>query len=201
MAFEFNACRLSDGREIKGLYEIFPKVFDDSRGYLYEAWTERDFADAGLNVKFVQDNVSKSCRGVLRGLHFQTRHVQGKLVCPLAGRVYDVAVDLRAGSATFGRYYGVVLDAEKHNMFYIPQGFAHGFYVLSDEAIFTYKCTDFYDPKGEGGLMWNDRAIGIDWKSVAPDIEPLLSEKDCKHPAFDPAGKYFDINGKWIGGE
>lgn len=201
MSFEFNKCLLVDGSEIRGLYEIQPKIFGDARGYFLETYSERDFFAAGLTMKFVQDNQSKSTKGVLRGLHFQTQHPQGKLVRALAGRVYDVAVDLRCGSPTFGKYYGVILDAEKHNMFYIPEGFAHGFYVLSDEAIFTYKCTDFYDPKGEGGLMWNDQALGIDWKSIAPDIEPLLSEKDGKHPAFNPAGKYFDINGKWIGGE
>ncbi len=150
-------------------------------------------------MKFVQDNQSKSSKGVLRGLHFQTQHPQGKLVRALQGKVYDVAVDLRKGSATFGKYYGVILDAEKQNMFYIPEGFAHGFYVLSDEAIFTYKCTDFYDPKGEGGLMWNDPAIGIDWKAVAPDVNPLLSEKDGKHPAFDEDDDYFDLDGNWIG--
>ncbi len=149
-------------------------------------------------MKFVQDNQSKSSKGVLRGLHFQTQHPQGKLVRDLEGKVYDVAVDLRKGSETFGKYYGVILDSEKQNMFYIPEGFAHGFYVLTDLAIFTYKCTDFYDPKGEGGLMWNDPAIGIDWKSIAPDVNPLLSDKDGKHPAFDANKNYFDINGKWI---
>ena len=149
-------------------------------------------------MKFVQDNQSSSSKGVLRGLHFQTQHPQGKLVRAVSGKVFDVAVDLRKGSATFGKYYGVVLDSEKQNQFYIPEGFAHGFYVLSETAVFAYKCTDFYDPKGEGGLMWNDPTIGIDWKSVAPEIEPLLSEKDGKHPAFYVNGNYFDINGKWI---
>ncbi len=160
---------------------------------------ENDVIAAGLNMKFVQDNQSKSTKGVLRGLHFQKEHTQGKLVRVIQGRVYDVAVDLRKGSQTFGKYYGVILDGEKQNMFYIPQGFAHGFYVLSDEAIFTYKCTDFYHPEDEGGLMWNDPTIGIDWKSIASDITPLLSEKDCKHPAFDPEKNYFDVNGKWVG--
>jgi hypothetical protein len=100
---------------------------------------------------------------------------------------------------TFGKYYGLLLDSEKQNQFYIPEGFAHGFYVLSETAVFTYKCTDFYDPKGEGGLMWNDPLLAVDWQSVAPGLNPLLSEKDGKHPAFDPAGKYFDLKGKWIG--
>jgi len=198
MAFEFKKCS-AGGAEIKGLYEIQPKIFGDARGYFFEVYSERDFFDAGLTMKFVQDNQSSSTRGVLRGLHFQTRHPQGKLVRAVSGRVYDVAVDLRNGSETFGKYYGVILDSEKQNQFYIPEGFAHGFYVLSDSAVFAYKCTDFYDPKGEGGLMWNDPAIGIDWKSVAPEIEPLLSEKDGKHPAFDLNGKYFDLNRKWIG--
>ena len=185
--------------DIKGLKVVEPAVFGDERGYFMETYNYNDFKEAGIDVQFVQDNQSSSRRGVLRGLHFQTQHPQGKLVRALQGRVYDVAVDLRKGSATFGKYYGVILDAEKQNMFYIPEGFAHGFYVLSDEAIFTYKCTDFYDPKGEGGLMWNDSVIGIDWKAVAPDVNPLLSEKDGKHPAFDPAKNYFDLNGKWMG--
>ena len=200
MPFTFNTCKSSDGIEIPGLYEIQPKIFGDSRGYFLETYSEKDFFTAGLCMRFVQDNQSKSSKGVLRGLHFQTNHPQGKLVRALAGRVYDVAVDLRAGSPAFGKYYGVILDSEKQNMFYIPEGFAHGFYVLSDEAIFTYKCTDFYDPTGEGGLMWNDPAIGIAWSAVAPEgITPLLSEKDGKHPAFDLNKKYFDLNGKWMG--
>ena len=199
MSFIFNKCFDENNTVFPGMYEILPKIFGDSRGYFMETYSERDFFEAGLTMKFVQDNQSKSSKGVLRGLHFQTKHPQGKLVRAFEGKVFDVAVDLRSGSPTFGKYYGVILDSEKANMFYIPEGFAHGFYVLSDEAIFTYKCTDFYDPKGEGGLMWNDSAIGIDWKAVAPDVNLLLSEKDGKHPAFDPNKKYFDINGKWIG--
>ena len=198
MSFDFNKCLLADGTEVKGLYEIQPKIFGDARGYFLETYSEREFFINGLKMNFVQDNQSKSTKGVLRGLHFQTLHPQGKLVRALQGKVYDVAVDLRKGSDTFGKYYGVILDAEKQNMFYIPEGFAHGFYVLSDEAIFTYKCTDFYHPEDEGGLMWNDPAIGIDWKAVAPDVNPLLSEKDGKHPAFSPAKNYFDINGQWV---
>lgn len=198
MAFEFEECKVN-GTTIKGLYQIQPKIFGDSRGYFLETYSEKDFNEAGLTMKFVQDNQSKSSKGVLRGLHFQTQHPQGKLVRALEGKVYDVAVDLRKGSETFGKYYGVILDSEKQNQFYIPEGFAHGFYVLSDEAIFAYKCTDFYDPKGEGGLMWNDPVIGIDWNTIAPAVSPLLSEKDGKHPPFDLNGSYFDINGKWIG--
>ena len=199
MPFTFKKCTAKNGTEIQGLWEIQPKIFGDARGYFLESYSEKDFFDAGLKMKFVQDNQSKSTKGVLRGLHFQTQHPQGKLVRALSGKVYDVAVDLRKGSESFGKYYGVILDSEKQNMFYIPEGFAHGFYVLTDEAVFAYKCTDFYDPKGEGGLMWNDPAIGIDWKAVAPDVNPLLSEKDGKHPAFDVNKDYFDINGKWIG--
>ena len=197
MAFEFKKC-LIDGKECKGLYEIQPKIFGDARGYFLETYSARDFFSSCLTMKFVQDIQSKSSKGVLRGLHFQTQHPQGKLVRALEGKVYDVAVDLRKGSETFGKYYGVILDSEKQNMFYIPEGFAHGFYVLTDLAIFTYKSTDFYDPKGEAGRMWNGAAIGIDWKSIAPDVNPLLSDKDGKHPAFDANKNYFDINGKWI---
>ena len=197
MAFEFKKC-MTWGIEIPGLYEIQPKVYGDARGYFFEVYSERDFFDAGLTMRFVQDNQSCSVKGVLRGLHFQTRHPQGKLVRAVSGRVYDVAVDLRDGSATFGEWYGVVLDAEKQNQFYIPEGFAHGFYVLSDTAVFAYKCTDFYDPQGEGGLMWNDPTLGIDWEAVAPGITPVLSEKDGRHPGFDVEKKYFDMDGKWI---
>lgn len=200
MSFTFTKCFTKDDFEFCGLYEIQPKLFGDTRGYFFESYSERDFFEAGLTMKFVQDNQSKSSKGVLRGLHFQTIHPQGKLVRAIEGRVYDVAVDLRKGSETFGRYYGVVLDAEKQNQFYIPEGFAHGFLALTDNCIQSYKCTDFYHPEDECGLMWNDPAIGIDWKSVAPDIsEPNLSEKDGKHPAFGLNCSYFDIQGNWIG--
>lgn len=197
MAFEFKKC-FADDIEIPGLYEIQPKVFGDARGYFFEVYSEKDFNEAGLTMKFVQDNQSSSTKGVLRGLHFQTQHPQGKLVRAVSGKVYDVAVDLRNDSPTFGKYYGVILDSEKQNQFYIPEGFAHGFYVLSDTAVFAYKCTDFYDPKGEGGLMWNDSNIGIDWTKIAPEITPLLSEKDGKHPVFDKNAEYFNCSGKWI---
>lgn len=188
---------------IKGLYEIQPKVFGDHRGYFLETYSQKEFAAAGLAMAFVQDNQSLSSRGVLRGLHFQKQHPQGKLVRAMAGTVYDVAVDLRTGSATFGKWHGVVLSAEKQNQFYIPEGFAHGFAVLSETAIFAYKCTDFYHPEDEGGLMWNDPAIGIDWKAAVEaagiQLEFQLSEKDTRHPAFNPQGSYFDLQGRWIG--
>lgn len=191
MPFSFTKCVSSSGIEIPGLYEIRPKVFGDARGYFFECYSERDFFAAGLTMKFVQDNQSMSSKGVLRGLHFQKRHPQGKLVRAISGRVYDVAVDLRNSSPSFGMYYGTILDAEKQNQFYIPEGFAHGFYVLSDTAVFTYKCTDFYHPEDEGGLMWNDTEINIDWK-LSPDAPPpLLSEKDMRHPAFDRGKGYF----------
>ena len=195
MAFEFKKC------EIEGLYEIFPKIFGDNRGYFLETYSEKDFFDTGLKMKFVQDNQSKSVKYVLRGLHFQTKHPQGKLVRALEGKVYDVAVDLRLGSATFGKYYGVILDSEKQNMFYIPEGFAHGFCVLTDSATFSYKCTDFYHPEDEAGLMWNDKKIAIDWEKILPGImqNVNLSEKDKKHSPFSLENKYFDLNGKWIG--
>lgn len=199
MAFEFKKCTTADGIEVAGLYEVQPRIFGDSRGYFFEAYSERDFFAVGLTMRFVQDNQSLSTKGVLRGLHFQTIHPQGKLVRVLSGAVYDVAVDLRRGSKTFGSYCGVLLSGEKQNQFYIPEGFAHGFYVLSDSAIFSYKCTAFYDPKGEGGLAWNDPALHINWNVGDADITPLLSEKDCKHPAFDANADYFDINGIWIG--
>jgi dTDP-4-dehydrorhamnose 3,5-epimerase len=193
MPFEFKKC------PIDGLYEIQPRVFGDKRGYFFESYSEKDFFNAGLTMRFVQDNQSSSAKGVLRGLHFQTHHPQGKLVRAVEGKVYDVAVDLRNGSPTFGQYYGVILDSEKQNQFYIPAGFAHGFYVITEQAVFAYKCTDFYHPEAEGGLMWNDSAIGIDWQKDIADFEPLLSEKDTKHPAFDRDTAYFDMNGKWTG--
>jgi dTDP-4-dehydrorhamnose 3,5-epimerase len=198
MSFEFKKCMI-DQIEIPGLYEIQPQVFTDKRGCTFEVYSEKEFFQAGLKMKFLQDNQSSSVKGVLRGLHFQTRHPQGKLVRAVSGRVYDLALDLRKTSPAFGKYYGVILDSEKQNQLYIPEGFAHGFYVLSDTAVFSYKCTDFYDPEGEGGLMWNDPAIGIDWKALIGDTNPIISEKDKNHPAFNINENYFDINGKWIG--
>lgn len=165
---------------INGLFEIQPKVFGDTRGAFFEAWSERDFLAAGLSLKFVQDNQSRSVKGVLRGLHFQKTHPQGKLVRVIEGEVFDVAIDIRKGSPTFGKWHAVTLSGEKNNMFYIPEGFAHGFLVMSDTAIFTYKCTDFYHPEDEGGLMWNDPDINIVWPDLGVTI--VLSEKDTKHP-------------------
>src|SRR5208337_2526869 len=158
---------------IGDLYSIRPKVFGDARGYFFESYNEREFAQAGITARFVQDNQSKSSRGVLRGLHYQKRHPQGKLVRVIEGEVFDAAVDLRQGSASFGKWEGMRLSGELQNQFYIPQGFAHGSLVLSDTAIFTYKCTDFYDPADEGGIRWDDPAIGIVWPDTG--AAPILS--------------------------
>ena len=170
--------------EIAGVYIIEPKVYGDNRGYFMETYKESDFTEAGLSYIFIQDNQSRSRKGVLRGLHFQKTHPQAKLVRVLEGEVYDVAVDLRKGSKTYGKYVGVVLSAENKRMFMIPRGFAHGFVVLSDTATFTYKCDELYHPEDEGGIMWNDPDVGIVW----PDCgEILLSEKDKKHPSLKDA--------------
>lgn len=152
---------------IQGLYIIEPTVHGDNRGYFMETYSQRDMEEAGLDLKFVQDNQSMSVKGVLRGLHFQKQFPQGKLVRVIRGRVFDVAVDLRAGSETYGKWYGVELTEENKKQFYISEGFAHGFLVLSDTAEFCYKCTDFYHPGDEGGLAWNDPAIGIAWPEVS----------------------------------
>lgn len=175
--FNFHKCG-----EIEGLYEITPKVFGDERGYFMETYEYEQFCAAGLDMVFVQDNQSASRKGVLRGLHYQKEHMQGKLVRVVSGRVFDVAVDIRKDSATYGKWYGVILDAEKKNMFYIPEGFAHGFLVLSDYAEFLYKCTDYYHPECEAGYMWNDPAIGIEWPEI--DTEVIISEKDKKYAPF-----------------
>ncbi len=151
---------------IEGLYVIEPTVFGDSRGYFVETYNQNDMHEAGLDMVFVQDNQSSSTKGVLRGLHFQKEFPQGKLVRVIRGRVFDVAVDLRSNSETFGKWFGVELTEDNHKQFYISPGFAHGFLVLSDVAEFCYKCTDFYHPSDEGGLAWNDPAIGIEWPSL-----------------------------------
>ena len=169
--------------KINGVYIIEPKVFGDNRGYFMETYNKEHFAEAGLTMNFVQDNESSSSKGVLRGLHFQTKHTQGKLVRVTKGEVFDVAVDLRKGSPTYGQWEGVVLSAENKKQFYIPEGFAHGLLVLSDHSIFNYKCTDFYCPEGEGGVLWNDPDIGIEWPLDGID-NIILSEKDKVHPTL-----------------
>ena len=165
--------------EIEGLYEIEPAVYGDARGYFMETYNEQDFREAGIDAVFVQDNQSASKKGVLRGLHFQYEHPQDKLVRVLRGEVFDVAVDLRRGSATYGKWHGVLLSAENKKQFFIPRNFAHGFLVLSDQAEFAYKCTDFYHPNDEGGLAWNDPDIGVDWP-IPEGMELIFSEKDQK---------------------
>lgn len=163
--------------KIKDLYIIEPKVFGDHRGYFMESYNAEHFREAGLTMTFVQDNESKSSKGVLRGLHFQTRYTQGKLVRVTKGEVFDVAVDLRKGSPTYGQWEGVILNEENKRQFYVPEGFAHGFLVLSDEAVFNYKCTDFYHPEYDSGLLWNDEEVNIQWPLDRVE-NLLLSEKD-----------------------
>lgn len=166
---------------IEGVLIVEPTVFGDARGYFMETYSKRDFALGGIAVDFVQDNESRSKKGVLRGLHFQKKNPQGKLVRVTEGEVFDVAVDLRGGSVTLGKWVGVVLSAENKRQFYVPEGFAHGFYVMSERATFAYKCTRFYAPDDEGGLLWNDPEIGIEWPIGAGE-EPLLSAKDLANP-------------------
>jgi dTDP-4-dehydrorhamnose 3,5-epimerase len=162
---------------LQGVYLLKPNVFGDARGFFMESWNQRTFREAGFEVDFVQDNVSRSSRGTLRGLHYQTRHTQGKLVRVSAGSVYDVAVDMRADSPTFGEWYGAILDDAEHHMLWIPPGFAHGFYVLSEFADFQYKCTDFYDPQSEVTLAWDDPTVAVDWP-LPEGQQPRLSAKD-----------------------
>lgn len=168
---------------IEGLKIITPKVFGDARGYFMETYHYNDYKEAGIDEVFVQDNQSASSKGVLRGLHFQKEFPQGKLVRVIRGEVFDVAVDLRKDSSTYGQWYGVILSEENKKQFFIPKGFAHGFVVLSDYAEFAYKCTDFYHPEDEGGLLWNDPEIGIQWP-IPEDMKISLSEKDEKWPGI-----------------
>lgn len=190
---------------IEGLYVIEPTVHGDSRGYFMETYNQNDMLEAGLDMAFVQDNQSMSVKGVLRGLHYQKQYPQGKLVRVIKGRVFDVAVDLRAGSETYGKWFGVELSEENKKQFYISKGFAHGFLVLSETAEFCYKCTDFYRPGDEGGLAWNDPEIGIEWPEIVgeyrgsasaegytlSDGTPLnLSEKDEKLPCIAEAFQF-----------
>lgn len=168
---------------IEGLLVISPQVFGDARGYFMETYNIADFKEAGLDVTFVQDNQSASKKGVLRGLHFQINYPQDKLVRVIRGEVYDVAVDMRPGSSTYGKYYGIRLSEENKKMFFIPKNFAHGFLVLSDYAEFAYKCTDLYHPNDEGGIIYNDPGIGIEWP-IEEGMELTLSDKDQKWPTL-----------------
>lgn len=188
MAFKFEKTKLP------GVIIIQPQVYGDSRGYFMETFKKEQFAEAGINKEFVQDNESSSTKGVLRGLHFQKNHTQGKLVRVTNGEVLDVAVDVRPGSETCGQWIGVVLSSEKKNMLYIPEGFAHGFLVLSDMAEFLYKCTDVYDPSSEGGIPWNDPTINVEWPEL--DIPYKTSLKDEQHESF--TSQDFSWAEKWL---
>jgi dTDP-4-dehydrorhamnose 3,5-epimerase len=176
--FQFEKCL-----DIEGLYMVQPKIFADERGYSLETYNYRDFEEAGLDMVFVQENHSQSLQGVLRGLHFQRTYQQGKLVRVVRGEVYDVVVDIREGSDTYGKWYGVILSSVKKNMIYIPEGFAHGFLVLSDSAEFAYKLTDYYHPEDEDGIPWDDKTIGINWP-IPEGMKIITSERDGKHLPF-----------------
>ena len=178
---------------IEDVVIIEPDVFGDARGYFFESYSQKRFDEQVRPVKFVQDNESKSRYGVLRGLHFQKgKHAQSKLVRVVKGRVLDVAVDIRKGSPTFGKYVAVELTEDNHRQLFVPRGFAHGFSVLSEEAIFQYKCDNLYAPQSEGAIAWNDPEIGIDWQLPAEDV--LLSAKDAAHPMLKDAEGLFDYN-------
>ncbi|MCI8294002.1 MAG: dTDP-4-dehydrorhamnose 3,5-epimerase [Hespellia sp.] len=183
---------------IEGLCVIEPAVHGDSRGYFMETYNQRDMEEAGLNMVFVQDNQSCSVKGVLRGLHFQKEFPQGKLVRVIKGTVFDVAVDLRKSSSTYGKWYGIVLSEENKKQFYISEGFAHGFLVLSDVAEFCYKCTDFYHPGDEGGLAWNDPEIGIVWPEVIGEY-PGHASAEGYHLSDGTALNLSDKDQKWNG--
>ncbi len=173
---------------IEGLIIIEPTVFGDKRGFFLESYSKRDFEEIGIDVEFVQDNHSKSARGVLRGLHFQREHTQGKLVRVTAGSVLDVAVDMRPESRTYGASHSVLLSADNKRMFYVPPRFAHGFLTLENDTEFMYKCTDYYHPESDGGIMWNDQVLAIDWQFERFGIDEKylnISEKDKKHPGFN----------------
>jgi dTDP-4-dehydrorhamnose 3,5-epimerase len=175
---------------------IEPEVFGDARGYFLETWQQARYAEVGLPARFVQDNLSRSGRGVLRGLHFQNPNPQGKLVYALQGEVFDVAVDIRLGSLTFGRWVSVILSEDNKRQLYVPPGFAHGFCVTSETALFAYKCTDFYNPTAEGSVLWNDPAIGIDWPIEVPELSskdraglPLAEFPRERLPRYEPGDR------------
>jgi dTDP-4-dehydrorhamnose 3,5-epimerase len=180
---KFTATSLQD------VYLLEPKVFGDPRGFFMETWNRETFRAAGFDLNFVQDNHSRSARGILRGLHFQTEHTQGKLVRVTAGEVFDVAVDLRSNSPTLGQWYGVLLSGENHRMLWVPPGFAHGFYVTSDYADFLYKCTDIYHPASEQTLAWDDPTVGIEWPVPAGEA-PILSAKDAQGLSWADAPRF-----------
>lgn len=178
--------------EIPGVVIIEPRIFGDSRGYFFESFSEKNFKEQVADIDFVQDNESKSCYGVVRGLHFQKPpYAQAKLVRVVKGRVLDVAVDLRKGSPTYGKYVAVELSEDNHRQFFVPRGFAHGFAVLSEEAIFQYKCDNYYAPQAEGAVAWDDPDLGIDWG--LPLDKAILSEKDSKHPRLKDLDSPFEL--------
>jgi dTDP-4-dehydrorhamnose 3,5-epimerase len=174
---------------LRDVYLLEPKVFGDQRGFFMETWSQEAFRAAGFDLKFVQDNHSRSAHGTLRGLHFQMEHTQGKLVRVTAGEVFDVVVDLRRSSPTLGKWYGVHLSAENQRMLWVPPGFAHGFYVTSDYADFLYKCTDIYHPASEKTLAWDDPTVGIDWPVPAGE-SPQLSAKDAQGLSWDDTPRF-----------
>ena len=184
--------------EIEGVFIIEPSVFGDARGYFMETYQQEEFAAAGIPGPFVQDNQSKSTKGVLRGLHFQKEHTQGKLVRVVKGSVFDVAVDLRSDSKTYGKWFGVELTEENKKQFYIPEGFAHGFLVLSDEAEFCYKVNDFWHPNDEGGMAWNDPEIGIEWPEVKGEYKGSASAEGYTLADGTPLN-LSDKDQKWLG--
>ncbi|MDY4005933.1 MAG: dTDP-4-dehydrorhamnose 3,5-epimerase, partial [Fusobacterium varium] len=190
---------------IEGLYILEPTVFGDERGFFLETYNKKEFEEIGIFEEFVQDNHSKSKKGVLRGLHFQTKHSQGKLVRVIRGAVYDVAIDIRKDSSTHGKWYGIELSAENKKMFFIPKGFAHGFLTLEDDTEFQYKCTDLYAPQYDSGIMWNDKDININWnfkKYGLKEEDIVLSEKDKKHQSFkEYTEKYIGENVLLTGGD
>lgn len=178
--------------DIDGVVIIEPRVFGDERGYFFESFSQREFEKLGINTVFVQDNESKSCYGVVRGLHFQAPpYAQAKLVRCVKGRIRDIAVDIRKGSPTYGKHVAVELTEDNHRLFFIPHGFAHGFSVLSETAVFQYKCDNYYTPQSEGALLWNDKDLNINW--LIPDKHVVLSEKDKHHPLFKDFESPFDF--------
>lgn len=176
---------------LSGVLLLRPRVFGDKRGFFLESWNANTFADVGINARFVQDNHSRSKQGILRGMHFQTEHPQGKLVRVTQGEVFDAVVDLRADSPTLGQWFGCMLTGQGHEMLWVPPGFAHGFYVVSEEADFLYKCTDYYHPASEVSLAWDDPTVGIDWPLVG-EARPSLSSKDSQAKAFDALPLFHD---------
>ncbi len=179
--------------DIEGVVIIEPKLFEDRRGYFFESFSQREFEQNVCDIRFVQDNESSSSYGVVRGLHFQRGcHAQGKLVRVVKGRVLDVAVDIRRHSPTFGRHVAVELTEDNRRQLFVPRGFAHGFSVLSDTAVFQYKCDNYYAPQSEGGIAWNDPTLDIDWRIDSRDI--IISDKDSRHPLLCDAQELFDYN-------